>query len=32
MSEAVKDTKGTSGGGTVMREEFKYSGKDIELT
>ena len=31
MSEAVEDTKGTSGGGTVMREKFKYSGKDIEL-
>ena len=31
MSEAIKDTKGTSGGGTVMRDEFEYSGKYIEL-
>ena len=31
MSEAVKDTKGTSGGGTVMRDEFKYSGKSYRI-
>jgi len=27
MSEAIKDTKSTSGGGTVMRDEFEYSEK-----
>ena len=31
MSEAVKDTKGTSGGGTVMREKFEYSGKEYRI-
>jgi len=31
MSEAVKDTKGTSGGGTDMREKFEYSGKEYRI-
>ena len=31
MSESIKATKGTSGGGTVMCEKFEYSGKEYRI-